>query len=167
MQQSAPPSPRAQRIASIQAGTGGVVPEPDRTVAAQLQQSRVVHVIDGDGLIVLLGDKRVNVRLEHIDAPERGQPYGTPSRQSLIAICGGELAKVDASGKDRNGRTLARVRCNGADAGAEQVKRGRLGYSNATRLLIHRFIRSNAKPKLQSVAYGRSQRPLRPGSGEG
>jgi hypothetical protein len=42
-----------------------------------------------------------------------------------------------------------------------------LGYSNATRLLIHRFIRSNAKPKLQSVAYGRSQRPLRRGGGEG
>ena len=91
--------------------------------AAQLT-GRVVHVIDGDGLIVFLGDKRVNVRLEHIDAPEHGQPYGTPSRQSLIAICGGELAKVDASGKDRNGRTLARVRCNGADAGAEQVERG-------------------------------------------
>jgi endonuclease YncB( thermonuclease family) len=85
---------------------------------------RVVHVIDGDGLIVLVGEKRVNVRLEHIDAPEKGQPYGTPSRQSLISICGGELATLDASGKDRNGRTLARVRCNGADAGAEQVRRG-------------------------------------------
>jgi endonuclease YncB( thermonuclease family) len=85
---------------------------------------RVVHVIDGDGLIVLLGDRRVNVRIQDIDAPEKGQPYGTASRQSLIAIYGGELATLKAGGKDRNGRTLARVRCNGADAGAEQVKRG-------------------------------------------
>ena len=91
--------------------------------AAQLQ-GRVVHVIDGDGLIVLVGEKRVNVRIEHIDAPEKGQPYGTASRQSLIAICGGEVATIQASGKDRNGRTLARVSCNGVDAGAEQVRRG-------------------------------------------
>jgi endonuclease YncB( thermonuclease family) len=78
------------------------------SAAADVLTGRVVHVIDGDGLIVLLADKRVNVRLEHIDAPERGQPYGTHSRQSLIAICGGKLATVNASGKDRNGRTLAR-----------------------------------------------------------
>jgi endonuclease YncB( thermonuclease family) len=87
-------------------------------------QGRVVHVIDGDGLIVLVGDRRVNVRLEHIDAPEKGQPYGTASRQSLIAICGGELATMQPSGKDRNGRTLARVSCNSTDAGAEQIRRG-------------------------------------------
>ena len=46
----------------------------------------------------------MNVRLEHIDAPERGQPYGIASRQSLIAICGGEVATIQASGKDPNGR---------------------------------------------------------------
>lgn len=87
-------------------------------------QGRVVHVIAGDGLIVLVGEKRLNVRLEHIEAPEKGQPYGTASRQSLIAICGGEVATIQASGKDRNGRTLARVSCNGIDAGAEQARRG-------------------------------------------
>lgn len=86
-------------------------------VAASLQ-GRVVHVIDGDGLVVLVGEKRLNVRLEHIDAPERGQPYDIQSRQSLIAICSGERATIQASGKDRNGRTLGRVSCNGIDAGA-------------------------------------------------
>lgn len=92
--------------------------------SAAEQQGRVIHVIDGDGLIVLVGEKRLNVRLEHIDAPERNQPFGIPSRQSLIAICGGELATIDAKGKDQNGHTLARVSCNGTDAGAEQVRRG-------------------------------------------
>lgn len=92
--------------------------------AADLTTGRVVHVIDGGGLIVLVGDKRVNVRLEHISAPERGQPYAHQSRQSLIAICGGELAKLNVSGKDRNSRMLARVHCNRVDAGAEQVRRG-------------------------------------------
>lgn len=91
--------------------------------AAQLQ-GRVVHVIDGDGLIVLVGEKRVNVRIQDIDAPETGQPYGIASRQSLIAICGGEVATLQPSGKDRDGWTLGRVSCNGTDAGAEQVRRG-------------------------------------------
>ena len=94
------------------------------SAAADVLTGRVVHVIDEDGLIVLLGDRRVNVRLKHIDAPERGQPFGNSSRQSLIAICGGEVATVQASGKDRNGRTLARVNCNGTDAGSEQVRWG-------------------------------------------
>jgi endonuclease YncB( thermonuclease family) len=93
------------------------------SLAAEVQ-GRVVYVIDGDGLIILVGGKRVNVRLEYIDAPEKGQAYGNASRQSLIAICGDELASVHASGKDRNGRTLARVSCNGTHAGAEQVRRG-------------------------------------------
>lgn len=34
------------------------------TAAAAQLQGRVVHVIDGDGLIVLVGEKRVNVRLQ-------------------------------------------------------------------------------------------------------
>ena len=92
-------------------------------IGAQIQ-GRVAHVIDGDNLIVLVSDKRVTIRLEHIDAPEQGQLYGTASRQSLIAICGGELATVRVSGKDLSGRTLGRVSCNGSDAGAEQVRRG-------------------------------------------
>lgn len=87
-------------------------------------EGRVAHVIDGDGLIVLLRDRRVNVRLIHIDAPARVQAYGHQSRQSLIAICGGKLAKLESDGKDRNGRTLARVTCGGTDANAEQVRRG-------------------------------------------
>ena len=91
---------------------------------AHAEVGRVVSVVDGDTLEVLLQTKRVRVRLLHIDAPEQGQPYGLRSRQSLIQICGGELAKLDANGKDRNGRILAHVRCNGIHAGAEQVRRG-------------------------------------------
>jgi endonuclease YncB( thermonuclease family) len=34
------------------------------------------------------------------------------------------LAELDISGKDRNGRVIARVVCNGTDANAAQVRRG-------------------------------------------
>ena len=85
---------------------------------------RVVHVIDGDGLVVVAGARYIQVRLAGIAAPELRQPSGQPSRQSLHSICGGKAADVVVTGKDRNGRTLADVRCAGTHANAEQVRRG-------------------------------------------
>jgi endonuclease YncB( thermonuclease family) len=82
-----------------------------------------VHVVDGDTLDPLVPNERLRVRLAEIDAPEKG-PQGNASRQSLIAMCGGQPEVVSATGKDRNGRTLARVSCAGFDANAEQVRRG-------------------------------------------
>jgi endonuclease YncB( thermonuclease family) len=76
--------------------------------AAVPLEGRVVHVVDGDTLDVLVRGDRVRVRLVEIDAPEKGQPYTNASRQSLIATCGGQFARIEATGKDRNGRTLAR-----------------------------------------------------------
>ena len=54
-------------------------------------------MIDGDGLILLVDERRVNRRLADIDAPEQRQPYGIGSRQSLSAICGG----LDRAGKPK------------------------------------------------------------------
>ncbi len=39
-------------------------------------------------------------------------------------MCFGKTAGLADKGKDRYGRTLARVSCYGADANAEQVRRG-------------------------------------------
>jgi endonuclease YncB( thermonuclease family) len=85
---------------------------------------RVIHVVDGDTLDVLAGKQRIRVRLIEIDAPESGQLESIRARQSLIQICGGEIATVESSGRDRNGWVLARISCNGIDANAEQVRRG-------------------------------------------
>jgi endonuclease YncB( thermonuclease family) len=94
------------------------------SATAATLNGRVVHVIDGDGLILLVSDRRLNIRLAHIEAPEQRQPYGIASRQSLSAICGGQLAEADLTGKDRSGHYVARVTCAGTDANAEQVRRG-------------------------------------------
>lgn len=88
------------------------------------EPGRVRHVVDGDTLDVLLGERRVRVRLAEIDAPEARQLFGHRSRQSLIQTCGGELAQIERRGTDRNNRVIARVTFNGTDAGEEQVRRG-------------------------------------------
>ena len=85
---------------------------------------RVVNVADGDTITVLRDRTQVKVRLLEIDAPEKAQAFGTKSKESLSALCFGKAAELADKGKDRYGRTLARVTCDGVDANAEQVRRG-------------------------------------------
>jgi len=85
---------------------------------------RVVHVSDGDTLTVLVDRKPVRVRLDSIDAPELGQPFGKRSQQSLAELCGTKTAHVVEKGLDRYGRTIGWIVCGEVDANAEQVRRG-------------------------------------------
>jgi endonuclease YncB( thermonuclease family) len=59
----------------------------------------IVRVVDGDSLIVLRGTEQVRVRLKEIDAPERNQPFGKRSRQSLSDLCAKKRARVVWTGK--------------------------------------------------------------------
>jgi len=86
--------------------------------------SKVVAIHDGDTLTVLRDQEQIKVRLVEIDAPETGQAFGNRSKQSLSALCFNKQARLEDKGKDRYGRTLARVYCDGIDANAEQVRRG-------------------------------------------
>ncbi|MPZ46986.1 MAG: nuclease [Betaproteobacteria bacterium] len=81
-------------------------------------------VHDGDTLTVLQGRTQVRVRLADIDAPELRQDFGTRSRQSLAELCFRKEATLHERGRDRYGRVLAAVSCEGDDANAEQVRRG-------------------------------------------
>ena len=85
---------------------------------------KVVGVSDGDTITVLRDRTQVKVRLLEIDAPEKAQAFGTKSKESLSEMCFGKTAELANKGKDRYGRTLARVTCDGVDANAEQVRRG-------------------------------------------
>lgn len=84
----------------------------------------VIGIADGDTLTLLRDQKQIKVRLAEIDAPERKQPFGTRSRESLAELCFRRAAKLKALDTDRYGRTVARVYCDGIDANAEQVRRG-------------------------------------------
>lgn len=85
---------------------------------------RVVSIADGDTLTVLVDRKQVKVRLADIYAPERKQPYGTRSRQSLAELCQQKRATIVSRDKDGYGRTVGYVNCAGVDANAERVRRG-------------------------------------------
>jgi endonuclease YncB( thermonuclease family) len=50
---------------------------------ASIYEGKVVGVSDGDILTVLVSGHQTKVRLAEIDAPEKGQPFGERSKQSL------------------------------------------------------------------------------------
>ena len=88
---------------------------------------RVVGVADGDTLRVLVEQREVVVRLDQIDAPEKAQPFGQRSRQSLAELCFDQAVRVVTHGQDRYGRTIGTVFVGALDVNAEQVRRGWAG----------------------------------------
>lgn len=88
----------------------------------------VVAISDGDTLTARCGEpgayEQVKVRLAEIDAPEKAQPFGQRSRQQLAGLCFQQIATIHPTARDRYGRTVARVKCQGHDANLQQVRAG-------------------------------------------
>lgn len=102
-------------------------PAPHPALAAQEEDSQaniVIGVIDGDTLTVLVGNGQIKVRLNGIDAPEIGQPWGRNSKRRLSDFAYGKECTLDGSTKDRYGRTLADVIVDGRSANLILVSEG-------------------------------------------
>jgi len=76
---------------------------------AQEFRGKVVGVTDGDTITVLNNTTPIKVRLNGIDAPEAGQPFGERSKQFASALCFGDEVTVKALGTDKYGRTLGDI----------------------------------------------------------
>lgn len=88
-------------------------------------EGRVVAIADGDTLTLLTADKhQVRIRLAEIDAPEKGQPYGTKAKEALSDLCFGKHVTAAYVDTDRYGRTVARVYAGGLDINAEMIRQG-------------------------------------------
>ena len=86
---------------------------------------RVVAVADGDTLTLLdSSNTQHRIRLESIDAPESGQPFGNRSGRLLRELCHRKTATVRYNRQDRYGRVLGTVYCDGLDVNAEMVRQG-------------------------------------------
>lgn len=84
----------------------------------------VISVADGDTLTLLVDTKPVKIRLANIDAPEKSQPFGQRSKQSLSQLCWGKNAEYATQSIDKYKRTVALVYCDGVMANKAQVTAG-------------------------------------------
>jgi micrococcal nuclease len=100
----------------------------------------VTHVADGDTLDVTVGDRAVKIRLEGIDAPERGQPFSAQARTHLRVLTFSQRVVVHVRNTDRYGRLVARVIVGTKDLSEEMVAAGLawhyLEYSSDARLAL-------------------------------
>ena len=88
-------------------------------------EGRVVGVADGDTITVLnASDTQHKIRLAGIDAPEKHQPFGQRSKESLSDLVFGRAVMVETDKRDKYGRNVGKVLVDGNDANLEKVKRG-------------------------------------------
>lgn len=86
---------------------------------------RVVGVADGDTLTVLDSNKvQHKIRLAGIDAPEKAQPFGSRSKESLSELAYEKLVTVETDKRDRYGRLVGTVLVDGRDVNLIQIERG-------------------------------------------
>ena len=82
-------------------------------------------VADGDTITVLDDTlKQHKIRLAGIDAPEKKQPFGQRSKESLSELMFAKTVTVEADKTDRYGREVGKVLVDGIDANLVQVQRG-------------------------------------------
>jgi micrococcal nuclease len=100
------------------------VPAPCAAAADGLHL-RVISVHDGDTITGLTdGKETVKVRLDAIDAPEIGQPFGQTAKKALSEKVFGKDVVVMPKTKDRYGRTVGHVLLGSRDINLEMLEEG-------------------------------------------
>jgi len=93
--------------------------------ADNVLKGRVVGVADGDTITVLDANRMQHrIRLSGIDAPEKKQPFGQKSKQSLSDMVYRKEVGVLWEKKDRYGRILGKVLTPAGDVNLAQIKAG-------------------------------------------
>ncbi|UES60246.1 thermonuclease family protein (plasmid) [Roseibium aggregatum] len=86
-------------------------------------ETEQLRIWDGDSFLVGMQSGSERIRIQNIDAPEiDGQcieeiRWADRAKFRLADIMNGSRIEIARSGKDKYGRTLARVSVNGIDAG--------------------------------------------------
>ena len=94
-------------------------------VQAGIIEGRIVGVHDGDSVTILDREQRQHkVRLNGIDAPELGQPFGQAAKLHLSAAAFDRDASAECHKTDRYGRQVCRVFVDGVDVGLAQIRAG-------------------------------------------
>jgi len=85
----------------------------------------VERVLDGDTIDVLHDGHLERIRLNGIDAPEKGQPYGRRAKQFLSDLVAGKTVTVHSLKIDKHRRTVADVMLpEGSTVNKELVRAG-------------------------------------------
>lgn len=93
---------------------------------AKQTTGKVIGIVDGDTYDILMeGNKTVRIRMEGIDAPEKGMPFYKVAKTHLSDLCFGQQVTLKITGKDHHDRTLAfSYMQDGTELSHEMLKAG-------------------------------------------
>lgn len=91
---------------------------------AETFTATVGKVMDGDSFYVKADGRKVEVRLQGVDCPEKGQPHGDEARAFTRAFLEKRTLTVEGLGRDDYGRALVRVSVEGRDLALALVEAG-------------------------------------------
>ena len=113
------------------------------TALAEEFYAKIIVVIDGDTVVIRRASGLLKIRLAEIDAPEKGQPFGEESKQSLSNMVLRKQVKVESRAADKYGRMVATLHAGGLDVNTEQVRRGMAWEYHGSKELS--FVQQEAK----------------------
>ena len=86
---------------------------------------KVISIDDGDTYNILMNNKSTKIRMDAIDAPEKGMPYWKVSKQFLSKMIFNKQVKIKITNTDMHGRIVARTYLeDGTDVSLEMIKAG-------------------------------------------
>lgn len=86
---------------------------------------KIVAITDGDTAKVLTEDKQLfTIRLAGIDAPERGQDFGTKSKEFLSDLIFDKTVRVTSTKIDKYGRVVGQIYLDEVDVNLKLVQVG-------------------------------------------
>ena len=88
-------------------------------------RGKVVKVADGDTITVLdAANNQHKIRLQGIDAPEKGQAFGDAAGRYLAGLVAGQEVRVTWTKRDKYNRILGTVYVNGEEVNLAMLRAG-------------------------------------------
>ncbi len=105
--------------------TIGCYSKNDTTNKSELS-GKVIKIVDGDTYDILFDNQTTKrIRMEGIDAPERGMAFYKVSKDYLGELCFGQTVLINKTNTDRYGRVVAKTYLpNGKELGLLMIEAG-------------------------------------------
>lgn len=139
--------------------------EKQTVVALKVNKSysgKSIKVDDGDTFTFLSSRKNsYRIRLEGIDAPEKGMPYANKSKEFLAALLLDQVIELRVVSIDRYNRYVCKVYCNGVSVNLLMLQAGYAWHYKQYNQ-DHVLAQAEAKARKQKTGLWQFKNPLAP-----
>jgi endonuclease YncB( thermonuclease family) len=132
------------------------------TISAQIYTGKIISVKDGDSFELLTKENQIiEIRLAHVDTPEKKQPYGKAAKIYAANLVWGYIVTATQTDTDRYKRKICIVEANGRILNLELVRVG-LAWHFKKYSEDPRYARAEKVAKARKVGLWKQSNPIAP-----